>query len=72
MRESLPATITLVLEPTGGTKERPRPKTAQQLLNQLGIRQCTALVIRGGELLTPDRRIEPGDTVTVRSVVSRG
>ena len=67
-----PATITLVLEPTGGTREIPRPKTVTQLLNKLGIRQGTALVIRDGELLTPDRRIETGDTVTVRSVVSRG
>ena len=71
MRDSPPATITLVLGPTGGTREHQRPKTAQQLLNQLGIRQCTAPVIRGGLLLHPDRRIEPGDPVPVRSVVPR-
>ncbi|SBW05000.1 conserved hypothetical protein [uncultured delta proteobacterium] len=67
-----PAVITVILEPTGGTKEIPRPKTVSQLLARLEIRQGTALVIREGELLTPDRRIETGDTVTVRSVVSRG
>ncbi len=67
-----PATITVVSEPAGGTREMPRPKTVAQLLNRLGIRQGTALVIRDGELLTPDRRIEPGETITVRSVVSRG
>ena len=67
-----PATITVVLEPTGGTREIPRPKTVTQLLNRLGVRQGTALVIREGELLTPDRRIATGETVTVRSVVSRG
>ncbi len=66
-----PATITVVLEPTGGPREIPRPKTVAQLLNRLAVRQGTALVIRDGELLTPDRRIEPGDTITVRSVVSR-
>lgn len=67
-----PATITVILEPTGGTKEIPRPKTVTQLLNKLGVRQGTALVIRDKELLTQDRRIEAGDTITVRSVVSRG
>lgn len=67
-----PATITLVLEPDGKTVEFPRPKTVRQLLNKLGVKECTALVIREGELLTPDRRIETGDTVTVRGVVSRG
>ena len=67
-----PATITLVREPTGGVSTIPRPKTVTQLLNRLEIRQGTALVIRNGELLTPDRRIETGDTITVRSVMSRG
>ena len=67
-----PATITLVLEPEGKTAAFPRPKTVTQLLNKLGVKQCTALVIREGELLTPDRRIEIGDTITVRGVVSRG
>ena len=67
-----PATITVVLEPTGGTREIPRPKTVTQLCNRLEIRQGTALIIREGELLTPDRHIEIGDVITVRSVVSRG
>ena len=67
-----PATITVVLEPTGGTREMPRPKTVAQLLNRLGVRAGTALVVRNGELLTHDRQIKPGDAITVRSVVSRG
>jgi Sulfur transfer protein involved in thiamine biosynthesis len=67
-----PATITLVQEPTGGTITMPRPKTVTQLLHKLAIRPGTALVIRNGELLTPDRRIEPNDTITVRTVISRG
>lgn len=67
-----PAVITVVLEPAGGTREMLRPKTVTQLLNKLEVRQGTALVIRDGELLTQDRRIEPGDVITVRSVVSRG
>ena len=67
-----PATITVILEPTGGTRTIPRPKTVLQLCNRLQVRRGTALVIRNGELLTPDRRIETGDTITVRSVISRG
>lgn len=66
------AAITLILEPTGGTKTVPRPKTVYQLLNRLAIRHGAALIIRDGELLTPDRAIKTGDTITVRSVISRG
>ena len=66
------ATITVILEPDGGTRVMERPKTVTQLLNRLAVRQGTALVIRDGELLTPDRRVEKGDTVIVRTVVSRG
>lgn len=72
MQNHEPQTITLTLEPDGGERTIERPKTAAQLLNRLKVRQGTALVIRDGELLTPDRRIEPGDAVTVREVVSRG
>ena len=72
MTEYAPATITLILQPTGGTQVIPRPKTVRQLLNKLDIRPTTALVIRGKELLTPDRRIETGETIIVRSVISSG
>jgi len=64
--------ITVVLEPSGGEREMPRPKTVAQLLAKLGQRPASTLVIREGELLTPDRRVEIGDTIIVRSVVSRG
>ena len=50
----------------------PRPKTVQQLLRKLGIRRCSALVIRDGGLLTEDRAILPGDHITVRRVTSSG
>lgn len=68
----IPQTITLRLEPHGGTRTIPRPKTAGQLLQALGRLEETALVIRDGSLLTPDRAILPGDTITVRSVISLG
>ena len=50
----------------------PRPKTVRQLLERLSLRQDAALVIREGGLLTPDRRIEIGDSITVRIVTSSG
>lgn len=52
--------------------EFPRLNTAQQLLNKLGLYRTDALVIRGNELLTPDRRIEHGDAIVVRCVTSSG
>jgi sulfur carrier protein len=42
------------------------------LLNNLHLRVNDALIIRDGELLTPDRHLWPGDHITVRMVVSRG
>ena len=65
-------TILLTLEPRGGTRAVPRPKTAGQLLASLGMLEETALVIRDGALLTPDRAIQAGDAITVRTVVSMG
>jgi hypothetical protein len=38
----------------------------------VGLRVNDALVISGGELLTPDRRLEDGDAITDRKVISRG
>lgn len=49
-----------------------RPKTALQLLQALNIPEEAALVIRNGGLLTPDRRIWPGDQIEVRMAGSRG
>lgn len=67
-----PAMVTVRMEPKGNTIEFPRINTALQLLTKLGLRVNDALVIRGGELLTPDRRVYSGDTLTVRQVMSRG
>ncbi len=65
-------TITLTLQPTGGTRVVPRPKTVRQLLDRLGQLEETALVIRDGALLTPDLAIQAGDRITVRSILSHG
>lgn len=64
--------ITVRLEPEDKTLDYDKMPTALKLLNTLGLRSTDALVIRGDELLTPDRRLRPGDAVTVRKVVSRG
>ncbi len=64
--------ITVTLEPADRTFALPRPKTALQLLRKLEIRPGTALVIRAGELLTPDRQILTGDEIIVRIVTSSG
>ena len=64
--------ITVHLEPQGKSLSMPRPKTVWQLMNRLGLKPCSALIIRDGGLLTRDREILPGDVITVRSVVSSG
>lgn len=67
-----PAVVTVLLQPEDITLTLPRPKTARQLLHALSLREETALIAREGELLTPDRRIYPGDSLLVRKVTSSG
>jgi sulfur carrier protein len=50
----------------------PKINTVLQLLQKLDLRVNDALIIRDGELLTPDRRVRAGDHLTVRPVTSRG
>lgn len=64
--------ITVLLQPGDRQITMPRPKTVQQLLRKLEIKRCTALVIRDGILLTEDRAILPGDSITIRLVTSSG
>ncbi len=66
------ARVTVVLQPEDSLLSLPRPKTARQLLDALDIAEECALVARGGELLTPDRRIWPDDALLVRKVASSG
>jgi sulfur carrier protein ThiS len=68
----VPATVSVFLQPDDKELTVPRPKNAQQLLQTLGLRSCTALVAREGELLTPDRAIYAGDRLLVRKVTSSG
>lgn len=64
--------VTIHMEPHKSTLTFQRINTVLQLLGKLDLRVNDALIIRGRELLTPDRRIHPGDTITVRLVMSRG
>ena len=64
--------VEVLLQPDERRFFLPRPKTARQLLTALGFAEETAIVARNGELLTPDRRIWPGDVVLVRKVASSG
>lgn len=66
------ALIYLCLQPGERHQTMLRPKTARQLLQALSLLEETALVIRQGELLTPDRHLWPGDAITVRLAGSRG
>lgn len=64
--------IYVAIAPSPTARTLPRPKTALQLLAALGLDEEGALVIRGGRLLTPDQRIEPGELIQVRITQSRG
>jgi sulfur carrier protein len=64
--------ITVRLEPEGRELQFTKVNTVLQLLHKLSISQVSALIIRDGELLTPDRRLESGDIIIVRRVSSRG
>ncbi len=67
-----PAVVHVLLQPEDKHLEIPKVKTARQLLAALSLREETALVARGDELLTPDRHIWPGDQILVRKVTSSG
>lgn len=72
MNEQNTYQITVILEPQNKTCHMVRPRSVIQLLNRLNLKPNQVLVIRNGGLLTPDREILPGDTITLRSVVSSG
>jgi len=64
--------ITIRREPGNETFTFERLNTVRQLLNRLGEKVNTVLVIRQGRLLTPDVRLQSGDEIVVRSVRSSG
>lgn len=64
--------ITVTIEPGREVRTMPDIRSVHALLNRLGLGRTSALVIRGSELLTPDRPLAHGDELTVRIVTSRG
>ena len=67
-------TGTVQLQPGRSEFELPRAraKNVARLLEELGLRQGTAIVARDGILLTPDVPLYPGQTLLVRKVMSSG
>lgn len=65
-------TVTVQLEPEKKTIKLKRPKTVAQLLDALKLEPETALVARGGKLLTYDQKLWPNDELLVRVVISSG
>ena len=67
-------TVTVQLQPGRSEFELPRAraKNVARLLEELGLRQGTAIVARDGFLLTPDVPLSPGQTLLVRKVMSSG
>ncbi|NLY41753.1 MAG: hypothetical protein GX055_09060 [Desulfovibrionales bacterium] len=64
--------ISVRLEPENKDVCVERAKTVTQLLHALGRKPGRALVIRAGQLLTPDLNLRPDDHIIVRDVGSRG
>ncbi|WP_235896741.1 hypothetical protein [Oceanidesulfovibrio marinus] len=80
--ERTPAsTITIRFEPDGEEQVIPKPNTVLQLLNRLGERPGSVLVIREPQrqdddgkrrLLTPDLHLRNNEIISLRRVTSRG
>ncbi|WP_031479841.1 ubiquitin family protein [Maridesulfovibrio frigidus] len=64
--------IIVRLEPEDKIDTYPKLNTVQQLLNKYDLFYTDALVIRDGELLTQDRKLNDGDEITLRKVISVG
>lgn len=67
-------TLTVILQPEEETRIIPRnkAKNVKRLIEFLGLRPYTALVIRNNIPLTPDVPLYPQQTIIVRKVMSSG
>lgn len=57
---------------TGLERQIAGPKTVHELLREMSLVEGSVLVMRGGELLTRDIRLENGDRVEIIPVISGG
>ncbi|GAB6126280.1 hypothetical protein [Humidesulfovibrio idahonensis] len=64
--------IIVSVEPDNKTLTFQRHNTVLMLQKALGLRVNDALIIRGDQLLTPDSRLNDGDEILVRKVMSTG
>jgi len=64
--------VTITLEPEHTLVTFPKINSVLQLLNRLQRKSAGVLVIRNGELLTPDCKIHHDDHIIIRDVTSRG
>ncbi len=64
--------ITVNLEPDGKVIEMHDTRSVHAVLNKLQLRSTMAIVVRNGELLTPDRKLDWDDVLLVRKVTSAG
>jgi len=64
--------ITVNLEPDGKVIEMHDTRSVHAVLNKLQLRSTMAIVVRNGELLTPDRKLDWDDVLMVRKVTSAG
>ena len=62
----------ILIEPENEAADIGRASTVLNLLKKLQLRPNQAIVIRNGELLTPDRKLDREDRIIVRKIVSRG
>ena len=67
-------TLTVILQPEEETRIIPRnkAKNVKRLIEFLGLRPYTELVIRNNIPLTPDVPLYPQQTIIVRKVMSSG
>ncbi len=61
-----------IILPDGKTIEVKGPREIRAILRRLNILENTVLIVRGDELLTPDRMIEDDDTIELIPVISGG
>lgn len=64
--------ITVNLEPDGKQIELYNTRSVIAVLNKLQLRSTMAIVVRDGELLTPDQMLKNHDVLMVRKVTSAG
>lgn len=64
--------IRIVNRQTGVQTEINGPKTVHELLREMSLVEGSVLVMRSGELLTRDIRLDDGDQVEIIPVISGG